>query len=111
MYHLMHNADHRTHMKLATLVGFPTAALAATCSSASIWNSDKPRSWLLAVESTKLRRRLRALGLFLSDVSERIEKRWIEKRYWDRAAPTVFALFMAGLVAVLVLSYAGVQIV
>jgi len=48
---------------------------------------------------------------FLNDVSDGIERRWTDHRYWDRAAPTVFALFMASLVAVLVLSYSGVQLV
>ena len=52
-----------------------------------------------------------AFASFLSDVSDGIERRWTENRYWDRAAPTVFALFMASLVAVLVLSYSGVQLV
>ena len=52
-----------------------------------------------------------ACASFLDDVSDRIERRWTENRYWDRAAPTVFAVIMASLVAVLVLSYAGVQIV
>lgn len=57
------------------------------------------------------RRPFAAVTAFLDKSSGRIERRWIENRYWDRAAPTLFALFMAGLVAVLVLSYAGVQIV
>ena len=61
--------------------------------------------------SGKFHRRFTAFASFLDDVSDRIERRWIENQYWDRAAPTVFALFMASLVAVLVLSYAGVQIV
>jgi len=56
-------------------------------------------------------RRFMAFASFLNDVSDGIERRWTENRYWDRAAPTVFALFMASLVAVLVLSYSGVQIV
>jgi hypothetical protein len=57
------------------------------------------------------RRRFTAFASFLNSVSDGIEKRWIGNRFWDRAAPTVFALFMASLVAVLVLSYSGVQIV
>ena len=61
--------------------------------------------------SGMFQRRFTAFASFLDDVSDRIESRWIENQYWDRAAPTVFALFMASLVAVLVLSYAGVQIV
>ena len=61
--------------------------------------------------SGTFRRRFTAFASFLDDVSDRIERRWIENRYWDRAAPTVFAVIMASLVAVLVLSYAGVQIV
>jgi hypothetical protein len=56
-------------------------------------------------------RRFTAFASFLDNVSDRIERRWIENQYWDRAAPTVFALFMASLVAVLVCSYAGVQII
>jgi hypothetical protein len=36
---------------------------------------------------------------------------WAENNYWDRAAPTVFGLFMASLITLLVLSYAGVPIV
>jgi hypothetical protein len=55
--------------------------------------------------------RFRAFGSFVDDFSGRIERQWTENRYWDRAAPTVFAVFMATLVAVLALSYAGVQIV
>ncbi len=61
--------------------------------------------------SGTFRRRLTACASFLDDVSDRIERRWTENRYWDRAAPTMFAVIMASLVAVLVLSYAGVQIV
>lgn len=56
-------------------------------------------------------RRFTELASFLDNVSHGIERRWTENRYWDRAAPTVFAVFMASLVAVLVLSYSGVQIV
>lgn len=42
---------------------------------------------------------------------ERIESRWIEGHYWDRAAPAMFGLFMIGLIVLLVLSYTGVPIV
>jgi hypothetical protein len=48
---------------------------------------------------------------WLRDASERIERQWIENRYWDRAAPAVFGVFMASLITLLVLSYAGAPIV
>jgi hypothetical protein len=47
----------------------------------------------------------------LGDRLERMDTPWAENNYWDRAAPPVFGLFMASLITLLVLSYAGVAIV
>jgi hypothetical protein len=40
-----------------------------------------------------------------------MDMRRAENNYWDRAAPAVFGLFIAGLITLLALSYAGVPIV
>ena len=71
--------------------------------------NENDSRWL--PDSGKLRQRFAALVSWIGDGSDRIERLWTENRYWDRAAPTVFGLFMASLITLLVLCYAGVPIV
>ena len=71
--------------------------------------NENDSQWL--PDSGKLRQRFSALASWLRDGAERIERLWTENRFWDRAAPTMFGLFMASLITLLVLCYAGVPIV
>jgi hypothetical protein len=71
--------------------------------------NENDSQWL--PDSGKLRQRFAALASSLRDGAERIERLWTKNRYWDRVAPTVFGLFMASLITLLVLCYAGVPIV
>jgi hypothetical protein len=59
----------------------------------------------------KRHQRFAAVSSLLRDRLELMDTRWAENNYWDRAAPRVFGLFMASLITLLVLSYAGVLIV
>jgi hypothetical protein len=52
-----------------------------------------------------------ALPSLRRDRFERMSTRLTENSYWDRAAPAVFGLFIAALIVLLVLSYAGVPII
>jgi len=41
----------------------------------------------------------------------RLVTAWTADQFWDRLAPVIFAFFVAGLITVLVLAYAGVPLV
>ena len=58
----------------------------------------------------KRHHRFAVIGSLLRDRLERMDTWWTENNYWDRVAPTVFSLFMASLITLLVLCYAGVPI-
>jgi Na+/H+ antiporter NhaB len=44
-------------------------------------------------------------------VSARRQSGWATDQFWDRFAPVAFCVFMASLIAFLVLTYSGVPIV